>query len=330
VKYGRKSILKENLRGKINSIFPSATTAVIPMFFTGSSCLKHGMISWYSYSREFKEEIIPLPYMTRAKPRKSLGKIKKITKIFNLNPLFKGIKRNNYHITKNKILNSDFSKAVCINAKRLGYNTTAEFFGKIKNTIKSNDKEKYIFAYLSTHDSYCHRHGTKSRKTLEKFKYIDKRLKSFLKSIKNTDSIIIITADHGLIDVPNNKKIRIEDNPELEETLRMPICGDGRNAFCFVKRDKRKQFENYVKTRLKKYCDIYNSKDLIKYFGLEKPSKQFLERIGDYILIMKENYGIYQHPWGEKHGNLAEHGGLSDEEMYVPLIIKRNKNQGKL
>ena len=46
------------------------------------------------------------------------------------------------------------------------------------------------------------------------------------------------------------------------------------------------------------------------------------QRTGDYTLIMKENYIIRETLSGQKYKELIGiHGGLTSEEMFVPLII---------
>ncbi len=105
--------------------------------------------------------------------------------------------------------------------------------------------------------------------------------------------------------------------------MTMPLCGEHRFAYCYVKPSKDKEFKKYVRTRLKHCCRVFKSQELIKsnYFGLHKPSKNFEERTGDYTIIMKENYAIYDNSLCQKEMYLkGDHGGLSKEEMLVPLI----------
>jgi hypothetical protein len=148
---------------------------------------------------------------------------------------------------------------------------------------------------------------------------------SFVNSLKGTDTTLIITADHGIINTPKNKIINMKNHPKLKETLSMPLSGEHRFAYCYVKPSKERDFLKYVKTKLKKYCEVHKSEDLLKknYFGLFTPHKNFIDRIGDYTLIMKDNYSLYDNPeyQKEKHYHIGEHGGLSKEELYVPLIV---------
>ena len=75
---------------------------------------------------------------------------------------------------------------------------------------------------------------------------------------------------------------------------------------------------------MKYCCEIYKSRELIKnnFFGLFKANARLADRAGDYILIMKENYIIKDFVAGEDHDiHIGNHGGISKEEMFVPLII---------
>ncbi len=135
---------------------------------------------------------------------------------------------------------------------------------------------------------------------------------------------MIITADHGLIDTTERKVVWLEKHPKLKECLTLPLCGEPRVVYCYVRPSETRQFEDYVKTRLNKACWLYKSEDLMRrnYFGLFKPNPKLGERIGDYILIMKDNYIFKDCLLGKKASfNRGNHGGISEEEMKVPLIF---------
>ncbi len=72
--------------------------------------------------------------------------------------------------------------------------------------------------------------------------------------------------------------------------------------------------------------DYHRSEALIEagWFGLGEPSPQLRRRIGDYVLIARDNYVIYDRldheaPWSL----IGVHGGLSAAEMWVPLAVIR-------
>ncbi|MBU1631816.1 MAG: alkaline phosphatase family protein, partial [Nanoarchaeota archaeon] len=180
-----------------------------------------------------------------------------------------------------------------------------------------------ILSHWGGFDEICHSEGCSSVKTKNHFLELDKKLSTFVNSIKDTNTTLIITADHGQIDSSKSKAINLKDHPKLKETLRMPLCGEHRFTYCYVYPNKAKQFEEYVKTEMKNICDIYKSSDLIKQnmFGLFESCKELKSRIGDYVLIMKDDYTFKDWLPNEKEFFLkAVHGGTSKEEMNVPLI----------
>ncbi|MEK7627047.1 MAG: alkaline phosphatase family protein, partial [Patescibacteria group bacterium] len=127
-----------------------------------------------------------------------------------------------------------------------------------------------------------YQNGTDSQGAKKHFIELDKKVKSFAKSLKNKNTAIIISADHGLIDTKEkNKIIELKNHPRFVETLAMPLSGEPRVVYCYVRPQKVKEFKNA--------CKIYKSNDLVKsnYFGLFKPNEKLKDRIGDYVLIMK-------------------------------------------
>ena len=64
------------------------------------------------------------------------------------------------------------------------------------------------------------------------------------------------------------------------------------------------------------------------WFGQYEGCSDIRDRIGDYLLIMKKNYIIQDNVPGEPQlaGSFnACHGGVSNEEVYVPLIVMRSQ-----
>jgi len=323
MKYGEKSFFNENLKAKLTSAFPAGTTSLIPTLLTGCPAEEHGMVSWYSFIKEIGTVIIPLMFVPRVM-KKELDKDVNINKLFNIRPFANRIKRKAYVINPKRFSHGSFNLVSSGKAKIIAYNDEKvhDFFTKIKSTIKKDKQKKYIYAYYPNPDSLIHKYGETHKKVLANFRKLNKEIKSFVKSIENTNTTLIITADHGLYDIKKSNRLIVQKHPKFYECLTLPICGEGRIGFAYVKPFKTKQFEKYCNTKLKKYLYLYKSKDFVKKIRLRKPSKQFLDRIGDYVLVMKEPYIINDYLINsEPSENLGSHGGFSKEEMFVPLIV---------
>ena len=84
------------------------------------------------------------------------------------------------------------------------------------------------------------------------------------------------------------------------------------------------KFEKLVKDQLGSAVDLVQSKKMVEdgYFGLFEPTPQFKHRIGDYILLAKKNYVIKDFlPNDKVKYHMADHGGLSEDEIFVPLCM---------
>jgi hypothetical protein len=324
MKYGKGSFFNENIKDKLTSVFPAGTSSSIPMFLTGHPAERHGLTGWYTFVKEISTTIIPLLFVSRMTHQA----LENVTSkdIFDLQPFSNRIKRKSYIVNPHEFSLSDFNNTTKGKSKALWYKkyNINDFFTKTKKAIKINKGKKYIYSYLSYPDCLIHPYGSKHKKVLTIFKKINLEIKKFVRSIEGTDTILIITADHGLYDA--SKNIDIEKHPKLQECLRMPMCGEGRCGYAYVKPSKVKQFEKYCKTKLKHALIMYKSEDFVKKFKLIKPTERFMERIGDYVLVMKEPYSIRDRLINsELSENIGRHGGFSKEEMFVPLIIKRVK-----
>ena len=321
MKYGQKTVFNENIKKKMTSVFSPGTSTCIPTFITGMPPEQHEMVGWYTFIKEMGTVTIPLMFVPRINKKQSLGEEVDITQVFNIKPLSNRIKRKAYVVNPSKFSESAFNSAGNGKSKVVGYDydKAKDLFSKLKGTIKKKGK-KYIYAYHPYPDANIHQYGTKHKKTLSDFKKLNTELKKFVKEMK--DTILIITADHGLYDVKLSNHIDIQKHPKLDECLTLPLCGEGRLGYAYVKPNKTKQFEDYCKKKLKKKCMVYKNTDFVKKFGLLPVGKRFLDRIGDYVLVAKEPYRFKDSLVNsDSSKNIGSHGGFSKEEMFVPLIV---------
>ncbi|MCR4322643.1 MAG: alkaline phosphatase family protein [Candidatus Azambacteria bacterium] len=320
----KESVLHEGLRGKITSVYPPTTSAAITTFATGVAPQQHAVTGWFMHLKEVGTVSTILRFCPRAGGAPFSAQGVSIIDVLDVKTLSSQMEVSAYEITRNDLIDSDYSAMVSEGKTVLGYDTLNGFFTQIKQAIQHHKKRKYIFAYWPSIDSLCHEYGTNSTEVNVHFRELDKKMKAFLRSIQGTDTTVIITADHGLIDVPKERVIKLADHPKLQEYLTLPFCGDSRTKYCYVHPAKAKQFEAYVKTKLRNYCEMHTSEDFIKkgYFGLFTQNPKLADRVGDYVLCMKENYIFFDEVLGEnKHINKGNHAGGSKEEMFVPLVV---------
>lgn len=323
LKHGKGSFLEKHIVQKITSVFPATTATAVTALATGVPPQQHGLTGWFMHLKEIGIVAAILPFTSRAGHLPLGGGDIKMKHIFNQESFCAKIKATSYAIQHKDYVNSEYSIITTKGAKRLTHDSLGSFFKAIKKALLQKTGRKFVYAYWPKIDSFCHEKGTDSKEVLEHFYKLDKKIESFAKTLKN--AVLIVTADHGLIDTKESEKIiEIKDHPEFASTLTLPLCGEPRVVFCYVKPSRTQQFEQYVKNNFAECCEMHKSEDLIKknYFGLFKANPKLIDRVGDYTLIMKDNYIMKQFIEGQEGEiHIGNHGGVSQEEMFVPLII---------
>ncbi|MDA8095021.1 MAG: alkaline phosphatase family protein [Betaproteobacteria bacterium] len=318
------SRLARSLHGRITSTFPSTTATAITTFLTGLAPQQHALTGWNTYFKEIGCIATVLPFRPRFGGSSLKASGIQPQALFGHTPVFDRLPVTSYVVSPEKIVHSDFNVAYSGRAIRLGYRDAEGMFARIGEVIRQNAARKYIYAYYSDIDGAAHEHGIDSPAVARLFEGLDAAFARFVAAIAGTGTLVIVTADHGHIESGPGKLLDLADHPVLANTLVMPLCGERRVAYCYVRPQARADFERYVETALAPYARAFKSEELVAeaYYGLGAPHPRLRERIGDYTLIMKRDYAIQDRLLGETpHMQMGVHGGVSEAEMYVPLAV---------
>ncbi|BBL73022.1 alkaline phosphatase family protein [Methylomagnum ishizawai] len=320
----RRNRLGGLVRGTLTSVFPSTTAAAITTFLTGVAPQQHGLTGWHMYFRELGAVIAVLPGTPRYGGVALSQAGVDANKLFDHLPVFDRVPVPGYVAAPRRIIHSDFNLAHRGKADLRPYDGQEDFFLTLAHTLRKAPDRKFVYAYWPELDRISHEAGTLSAEADWHFAGFEEGFLRFLDYIKGTGTLVLVTADHGFIDVPEDRRVRLDDHPALAACLALPLCGEQRVAYCYVKPERCGDFEGYVRTELGHCADLLPSAELIGrgYFGLGTPHPALRDRIGDYTLVMKEDYVIKDWLPGEhRHEHIGMHGGVSAAEMRVPLIV---------
>lgn len=108
--------------------------------------------------------------------------------------------------------------------------------------------------------------------------------------------------------------------------LAAPLFGERRLAFCRVREGAKCEFEAWAREHLPGKAalvpgDAFLGSGLL---GPGRPHARLAERVGSHVLLMEPGWTIVDHVEGEvAHEMIGVHGGLSADEMLVPLALVR-------
>lgn len=320
----RDGALRQHLLASLTTVFPSTTASAIPTFLTGLAPQQHGLTGWHMYFREIGAIAAPLPFRVRAGRHALREAGVTPATLFGLIPLFDRLPLPCHVVSPGHIIHSDFNVALSGRARRHGYETLDEMFALLAGLLRISAPRSYIHAYWPQLDSLAHEYGIHSEQVAAAFAALDTGFGHLLDVARDNDSRVIVTADHGFIDTAADQTIDLNDHPGLRETLLLPLCGEARAAYAYVRSGREAQFEDYVRGRLADRVQLYRSEDVLRqgWLGPGEAHPALQDRLGDFVLIPRGRAILRDWLKGEaRHTHVGVHGGLSAAEMKVPLVV---------
>ncbi len=306
----------------LSTVFPSTTASAMTSYLTGAAPQQHAITGWFTWFREVGCITTVLPFTPRFRGPSLTESGISPQQLIGHGPLFDTLSAASHIIYPDYIVDSDYTRATSGKAQRHGYETLAEMFTTLQR-LAQQPTPQLLFAYWSQFDALTHQYGVASKEVAKHFTQLDTACHDTFPQLAAKGIDILICADHGLIDTDPAHTITLEAHPALQVMLTLPLCGEPRAAFCYVRAHQREGFEAYISEHLGHACECRPSAQLIEagYFGLGAPHPELHARCGDYTLLMKQNYIIKDRLITEKpFHQIGVHGGLSRSEMQVPLI----------
>jgi hypothetical protein len=308
---------------ELSSVFPTTTSTVLTTLFTGLSPGQHGVLGPNIYIKELGTIVNTLNLGPVMGERDGLHKLG-----FDLKQLFPikstifeelqslGI-RSRVYVPKG--LSGGLSRITYSGAEVVEY---ATYYDAIVNAAKflGEQDTAFVHIYVTTVDSAAHKYGPNAEETRVVLREtVDSIIR--LSKIYLGRFSVLITSDHGHDEVARN--VKANDVQGLMRILSVPPYGDARAVY-FKLVDNAYVNELMEVLRRSGIDGIFITKDEalnMNLFG--EINEGVFDRVGDVIFIPSSGSSfIYLYkPGNEEVLTLkGQHGGLTERELYVPLI----------
>jgi hypothetical protein len=318
---GAGGALLARRRGAITSVFPSTTASAITTSFTGWTPLEHGLTGWFTLFGEAGCVGAPLPFQRRGEKAPLPADP---ARLYRATPLFDGLARRSIVVSHRSIVDSTYNRHHCGRAERVAYDTLEGLVDAIVAAARSGTDPVYTYAYWPEFDALSHRHGNSSAEARAHLRAVDAAYGELMARLAGTGSVVVATADHGFVDSLGADALDFADAPGLAGLLRYPLCGESRAAFCHVQEGRVGEFMARARDWLGDRARVCPSAELAAegWFGPGDPHPRLAERIGDVALVMHGHTTVKDWTPGEvRHRHLGHHGGTSEDEILIPLIV---------
>jgi hypothetical protein len=318
---GAGGALAAHRRGAITSVFPSTTASAITTSYTGWTPLEHGLTGWFTLFAEAGCVGAPLPFQRRGE--KTALDIAP-SRLYRAGPLANGLARRSIVVSHRSIADSVYSRHHAGCAERRAYDTLEDFVAQTTSAATSGPERNFVYAYWPEFDALSHRHGNASDEVRAHFRALDQAFGELMARLAGSGTVVVATADHGFVDSVGADALDFADAPGLSALLRYPLCGESRIAFCHVQEGRVPEFIERARAWLGERARVCPSAELAAegWFGPGDAHPRFAERIGDVALLMHGRTTVKDWTPGEhRHQLVGHHGGASEDEMFIPLIV---------
>tara|TARA_B100001248_G_scaffold195895_1_gene150562 strand:- start:1718 stop:2806 length:1089 start_codon:yes stop_codon:yes gene_type:complete len=297
------SYLNKNVTKSINTTFPSSTNVALSSIAFMKNPIEHGLIGYYMYDKSQYGLINALNWNEDNKNFLLSDHFKKqnsIWKIFKENKIYAS------NFQPRNLVGTPLSDCLYDLSSTIPYEDEQNLLELLsESTILEN---KFNFIYYPLIDVTAHIFGVNSEEwKIEIAKF--EKLVYEISNISNKKTKTVISADHGLTNIDAECRHHLNYGEDLR------IYGDQRSVY--INGSQESVLETFSKVP-----GVLLEQNELSYL-LGDPTNEFMQSIyPDFCFLVEEKNIIYPKHLSAKLKGY--HGGLSKEELKIPIIELSN------
>jgi len=173
------------------------------------------------------------------------------------------------------------------------------------------------YVYYRELDRVGHVHGVASKNWQDELTAVLECI-STLQNLLSDDDQIVITADHGMLDIEN--KVWLEEIDSIWKETKM-ITGEPRFRHFYAENGRQKALGTALNL-ISDVAHIYSREEFLESGLVGQVEGQYHSRIGDFVGIAKDAAAMCSRSVDRRSSNLiGNHGGNSDTERDIPVSV---------
>jgi len=310
----------------LTSVFPATTVASLVSIGTGLTPLEHGLVGYRLYLRETSaitnmiryamvgngrndaafsagldaDTIVPQPTLHERLATRDVDVHTLLPQHISGSGLSRALYRGSAHV----------HAAVAL----------SDMFATARALLTRGASPTFLSLYWPGLDSIAHVRGPETDSYVAELRAIDDALRrELLGRVGRT--LLILTSDHGFVTMAPEDYLRLHETPDVERGLLLPPVGEPRASYLYVRDGEKERVSRALNAESRDGLVCVDSRTLVEdgLLGTGTPHPEIANRIGDLAVISTGSSGIF-HPYHDAVLLRGMHGGLTEQEMLVPLI----------
>lgn len=298
---------------RIETVIPSTTGAALTTITTGALPGEHGLIGYRIRHPE-------LGLITTLKDWQGITDPSSWQRVAPLFSHASGIGARAVAIGRPAHAVGGLTEAILAGAEYLGGQTIAERFSIASGLLRSGDP---ILAYLYVDelDRVAHSDGWQTEKWVRRLEQLDAALDDLLRTLPG-DVGIVITADHGMIDVPVEKRLMLDRGLASLDGV-VEIGGEPRMRSIYLDTGvNAAAYADELQRALAKLAWVGTRESAIDLGWFGPVDDAVAPRLGDVLVAARGRVAFTLSTDSDAALNMVgQHGGISDEERGVPVAL---------
>jgi len=172
------------------------------------------------------------------------------------------------------------------------------------------------YVYERSLDHIGHLRGWRTGAWRRQLARVDGFIRGLLDALP-TGTALVVTADHGMVDVPPSHRVVVESEPELNEGVDL-IAGEARFRHLYTARPDAvaERWARWWGAR----ADVRTRALALPWFGANPPDDAVASRLGDVVVAIQDDWAALTTTRPAEASMTGLHGSTSVEERVVPLL----------
>jgi predicted AlkP superfamily pyrophosphatase or phosphodiesterase len=176
-----------------------------------------------------------------------------------------------------------------------------------------------VYAYERELDHYGHVHGCNSADWVQQLARIDAMCER-LRAALPPQVAVIITGDHGMVDIPSEQRIIAEDDPALMAGV-SALAGEARFRHLYVDQEPPRRVADRWRARFGELAWVRTRDEAIDEGWFAAIDDQLRERWGHVLVALRGDWAVMTSAFPREFTLIGMHGSLTPAEMLVPLLV---------
>jgi hypothetical protein len=319
-----ESFLARTFRRELLATCPSTTACALTSLATAEHPNRHGVTGWFTHLPNLNLTATVLPFTERFTGQLLTQRGIRVEDVLPLPVLVPRIPRRTLTVVPAPLANTAYNTYSRGGTPGYGYHSIQGAIDALIAHVNAEAAPSYAHLYLPEVDSLCHKLGADHPNVVPLVSGISIELERLFTALGGR-ARMIVSADHGLIDVPRENQALLFVGDPLVELLAVPPSGDARMPVFHVKSGHKEAFAELFHERFDDRMVLLETDEAerMQLFGPGPIAPPVRNRFGDFVAIPYKAATLAFHPPGKPVGELflAVHAGLSPQEMRVPLCV---------